>query len=445
MITRVIVGLSFLFASLFCSAELPLTYFHKHFKINVDFDLFFAEILPLKIAFAQATDKTSLPDDLISSYGRIAPGKMKFEKKIAFSLEKLGKNLILESTRGAKEVQVYQKAAPAVVLILTEDGVGSGCIIDDSGQVLTNWHVVGDHETVVAVFKPKDSAELKKELAFKARVEKIDKVADLALLKIINSPKDISKLTFGDSSGLQVGQDTHAIGHPQGEIWTYTKGFISQIRSNYEWATADGIKHQAKVIQTQTPINPGNSGGPLLDDQAHLIGLNSFLAEGQGLNYAVAVDDIRTFLNRKGDRLPAAEAPANLSRCSEAYDTPPNGWPKIVGCYGESIQPPPDFWIVYRRQGTPPAYMAADVGGNGGIDTVTVLSKDKQGKELLIWHFDEDCDGVVDLLGYQSPNKEDIQSFSKPSRDIHIRVIAKELDAAFKTGQIPYKKIAVCH
>ena len=57
-------------------------------------------------------------------------------------------------------------------------------------------------------------------------------------------------------SEAQVGADVHAIGHPQGQTWTYTKGLISQVRPDYQWGP-----HKADVIQTQTPINPGNSGG----------------------------------------------------------------------------------------------------------------------------------------------------------------------------------------
>ena len=67
----------------------------------------------------------------------------------------------------------------------------------------------------------------------------------------------------------------------------------------YEWqAEGDPIKHKADIIQTQTPINPGNSGGPLLSDSGNLIGVNSFKAGGEGLNFAVSVDEVRKFLAR---------------------------------------------------------------------------------------------------------------------------------------------------
>src|SRR6516164_7639410 len=87
-------------------------------------------------------------------------------------------------------------------------------------------------------------------------------------------------------------------------VWTYTTGIISQYRQAYEWqAKDDPIKHKADVIQTQTPINPGNSGGPLLSDSGSLIGVNSFKYDGEGLNFAVSVEEVRKFIGRPGNRI----------------------------------------------------------------------------------------------------------------------------------------------
>jgi S1-C subfamily serine protease len=120
---------------------------------------------------------------------------------------------------------------------------------------------------MAVVFKPRSGAEVKKELAFAATPIKVDQVADLALLKIQAPPKDLSYLPLGEITMVEVGQDVHAIGHPEGEVWTYTTGIVSQIRPGYQWVGLDGLLHQSKVIQTQTALNPGNSGGPLLNDR----------------------------------------------------------------------------------------------------------------------------------------------------------------------------------
>ena len=76
--------------------------------------------------------------------------------------------------------------------------------------------------------------------------------------------------------GLFVGADVHAIGHPFGEDWTYTRGYVSQLRDQYGWKSDLGKHHVADVIQTQTPINPGNSGGPLFSEIGEVVGVTTF-------------------------------------------------------------------------------------------------------------------------------------------------------------------------
>jgi S1-C subfamily serine protease len=296
------------------------------------------------------------------------------EQRLAPALQRLGKTLILERTRGLKEMGIYETAARAVVLGVTNEGFGSGVILNGQGHVLTNWHVVRSQPQVIVVFKPKDSTELKKELAYRAMVAKIDQMADLAILQISTPPKTMMSVPLGDVAKLAVGQDVHAIGHPAGEVWTYTKGIISQIRANYGWSGEDGREHRAKVIQTQTPINPGNSGGPLLDDQARLIGINSFRRTGEGLNYAVAVDEIQAFLQRQESRISPppsrSEPPKRKDQCPDACETKGQGWTDIVGCFLFASTPPPDFWLIYRAPDQPPAYAAQDSHIRGQIDTV---------------------------------------------------------------------------
>jgi S1-C subfamily serine protease len=164
------------------------------------------------------TMPTSLPSVLTVEAGRARV----LEQRVASALQQLGKTLILERTRGAKDVNIYRKAAPAVVLVVADTGLGSGTIIDSQGHVLTNWHVVANAPHVVVVLKPHDSTALKKELAFRALVEKVDAVTDLALLRIDTPPPMLPTLPLGAMASLAVGQDVHAIGHPQGEVWTYT-------------------------------------------------------------------------------------------------------------------------------------------------------------------------------------------------------------------------------
>lgn len=369
--------------------------------------------------------------------------------RIASTLQKLGKNLILESTRGERDIAVFQKAASAVVIVLAgKDSVGSGVIISRDGRVLTNWHVVGDDPKPVIVLKPKDSAELKKELAFLATVIKVDEVADLALLKIVNPPPSLSFLPLGVASSLNIGQDVHAIGHPQGEVWTYTRGIISQVRANYEWKTEEGITHRANIIQTQTPINPGNSGGPLLDENARVVGINSFRhRSGEGLNYAVSVDTINEFLSRQGSREVArVQAPrARELKCTEGYDTLRRGWDDIIGCYQDSVAPPPDIWFVYRARTEFPSYVAMDSDTSGKAGKIDLIKKgvDSQWKTTE-FYVDKDCDGMVDLIMSVKEGSDEPSSSRLPPPNLRMIVLAKEINGAIKTGKIPYPKLRVC-
>jgi S1-C subfamily serine protease len=396
-----------------------------------------------------AASSQQLPEGLLTVFGEAPATDRETERQIASVLQKLGKTLILERTRGAKEIAVYRKAAPAVVFVVAkkenskEFSTGSGAIIDGKGHVITNWHVVQNHPHIFVVFKPKDSVDLKRELVFSATLEKVDQVADLALLKIDNPPKAFASLRLGDISTLTVGQDVHAIGHPHGEVWTYTKGIISQIRPKYKWDVGDGIDHKATVIQTQTPTNAGSSGGPLLDDGGRVIGVNSFVdTKAEGLNYAVAVDVVKAFLKRKVSRKAPttrrSKAVTKGPECPETYDTTGQGWPNILGCYARVSTPPPDAWIVLRGAEGPLAYVAFDWMNGGQIDKVVIV------KDQSNYHFiDIDCDGSVDVIGHQFKDKE-IDSYRNPAKPLTMVSLAKELDSALKTRKIPHRNLRVC-
>ena len=219
-------------------------------------------------------------------------------------------------------------------------------------------------------------------------------------------------MNLGDSAKISVGQDVHAIGHPQGEIWTYTKGIISQIRSQYEWATEEGVEHHAKVIQTQTPISPGSSGGPLFDDAGNLIGINSFQHKSGNLNYAVAVDEIQKFLHKKESLKKESSQSDMEPQCLESYDTKGEGWPNIQGCLFFSDKLPPDFWMVYDAPNKPASYIAMDPDGANRINMVTTSKEDKW--QDLFYLMDTDCDGIIDLIGQQKQGKKTLEATEGP-------------------------------
>src|SRR5262249_49591442 len=205
-------------------------------------------------------------------------------------------------TRGATGVFVFRSVAPAVALVVVGndkqvEGIGTGAFVRKDGYVLTNWHVTAGHSTAVLFLKPPAGAEVKDAKAFGAKVVYQDSTVDLALLKAFSPiPAGLPVIAIGDMSNVQVAEDVHIIGHPHGELWSYSTGVISQIRNDYEWTYSDGSRHHARVLQMQTAINPGNSGGPVLDDSGSMIGLVAMSEEGQNLNYAIAADVIERFL-----------------------------------------------------------------------------------------------------------------------------------------------------
>jgi S1-C subfamily serine protease len=210
-------------------------------------------------------------------------------------------------TRGESGILVFRKVSPSVVMVVTanfkddkisDSGLGTGVIIDSAGYVLTNWHVVHGYEAGIIFLKPISGTEPDKNNAYGVRLISENEQEDLALLKIVKPPAGLAAVKLGDLSSIQVAEDIHIIGHPHGQLWSYSTGVISQVRDNYDWEYSDGSKHEARVLQMQTAINPGNSGGPVLDNNANMLGLVAMSKEGQNLNYAVAVDVIKDFVSK---------------------------------------------------------------------------------------------------------------------------------------------------
>ena len=206
------------------------------------------------------------------------------------------------SARGVNEIRIFEQSAPGVVLVDAYSAMGSGALVSRDGHIFTNSHVVGDAKKVHVYFMPKNVGKYSNNDFATGIIVNNNKTVDLALIKLMNTtPVKIKPLNLAQSTSLKIGQDVHAIGHPNGgSDWTYTRGYIGQLLNDHEWGYDDGINRKAKlVIQTQTPIAPGSSGGPLLNDEGLIIGVNTYSGEFAGANYAVSVNDLRLFLNEK--------------------------------------------------------------------------------------------------------------------------------------------------
>jgi S1-C subfamily serine protease len=310
----------------------------------------------------------------------------------------------LSKTRGVKDAALFKSISPSVVLIVSNDSLGTGSMINSRGEILTNWHVVGENKEVGVIFKPeRDTQRVTKNDVYRAVVVKVDQVSDLALLKVFDFPANRQPLKLGDSSEISIGSDVHAIGHPRGESWTYTKGVISQYRNDYQWSGGKGeIKHRADVIQTQTPINPGNSGGPLISDNGRLIGVNSFKAgDSEGLNFAVSIDDVRNFLSRKESRIvPVKQAVNNDKKCEwrTVYEGKTDDKTGDVVAYDTQCSGKADLEIVTPNDTTRPIFLRADRNLDGKADLL-ILSFARNDKWSMSY-WDNNFDGKWDSVGY---------------------------------------------
>jgi Do/DeqQ family serine protease len=160
-----------------------------------------------------------------------------------------------------------------------QQGIGSGVIIDASGLIITNAHVVDGADRVTVT--------LSDGRTFEGRVLGGDRVTDVAVVKIEGDR--LPTATLGNSDLLRPGEWAIAIGNPLGLNSTVTAGIISATgRSSAQVGIPD---QRASFIQTDAAINPGNSGGPLVNERGEVIGINTAIrANAQGLGFAIPIN-----------------------------------------------------------------------------------------------------------------------------------------------------------
>jgi S1-C subfamily serine protease len=194
---------------------------------------------------------------------------------------------------------IYQQTVPGVVTISTEiarggarsfsQAEGSGIVVDQQGDILTNAHVVAGATQIQVTFNDGHSAT--------GQVKGVDQSADLAVVKVSVSQDQLHPLAIGNSDTLQVGDTALAIGAPFGLQGSFTAGIISGLNRG---TTAPNGRALTGMIQTDAPINPGNSGGALLDGRGQLIGVNDSIqspVEGNvGVGFAIPINRVKAVL-----------------------------------------------------------------------------------------------------------------------------------------------------
>jgi S1-C subfamily serine protease len=209
-------------------------------------------------------------------------------------------------TKGLTPERIYRQDAPGVVQITatsvaqttdpfgqpstrTEQSLGSGFVIDKTGHIVTNYHVVQGAARVQVSFSGQD------QLA--ATVVGTDPSTDTAVLKVDAHARAFTPLPLGDSDAVTVGDPVYAIGNPFGFTRTLTSGLVSAVQREIEAPNTLKIDH---AIQTDAAINHGNSGGPLIDAAGRVIGVTSQISTGNtggqgsvGIGFAIPINTVR--------------------------------------------------------------------------------------------------------------------------------------------------------
>ncbi|WP_024613996.1 trypsin-like peptidase domain-containing protein [Clostridium sp. Ade.TY] len=198
--------------------------------------------------------------------------------------------------------QAFNKVAPAVVIVSTKslsrqngiipqevEGIGTGFIINDKGDILTNYHVIKGAQEVTVTLSTGEEV--------KAKVVNYDENQDIAMIRMQGNFKVPAIAELGDSSKLKPGEEVIAIGTPLSKDFaqTVTKGVISAVGRTVNTETGK----QVNLIQTDTAINPGNSGGPLVNSQGQVIGINTMKLAGgaEGIGFAIPINEVKQKLD----------------------------------------------------------------------------------------------------------------------------------------------------
>src|SRR3989338_2556565 len=201
--------------------------------------------------------------------------------------------------------QVFQEVSPAIVVIMAQlpDGSsqGSGFVVDSSGVIATNFHVVGGAEDIEVKFKDGKTYPV-------TGIIDYDVERDVCVLKI--DAFGLTTASLGNSNLLEPGSKVFVIGAPLGFEYSITDGLYSGKRKDLN----------QNALQFSAPISPGNSGGPLLDPQGRVVGITTFFKpEGQNVNFAIPINEAKKFF-KTSVKIGMAEFAAKLSKAYYYYD-----------------------------------------------------------------------------------------------------------------------------
>ena len=215
---------------------------------------------------------------------------------ITFTASKVWVSAASDCTKSAPEI--FRRISPSVVSVSgvsidplavsnrVSTTIGSGFIIDPSGLVITNYHVIEGCGAITATLADGDME--------RAALVGIDPILDLAILRIPAPSQGLTSVQLGDSTGIEVGQDVLAIGNPFGLGQTATRGVISGIHRGLSSAP---MSTPLPIIQSDAALQPGTSGGPLVNLCGEVIGINTAMFErGPDISFAIPIHLVKAIL-----------------------------------------------------------------------------------------------------------------------------------------------------
>jgi len=189
---------------------------------------------------------------------------------------------------------IYKQVSAGVVTITSNVGngqaIGSGIVLDTSGDILTNAHVIaGARQMQVTLSNGQTVA---------ATLIGSNSAADLAIIRISAPASSLHPVTLGNSDSVQIGDLVYAIGSPFGLSGSFTEGIVSNLNQG---GSASNGASLSGLIQTDAAINPGNSGGPLVNAQGQVIGINNSIespVDGNvGVGFAIPINQVKQLLS----------------------------------------------------------------------------------------------------------------------------------------------------
>ena len=320
--------------------------------------------------------------------------------------------------------QIYRKDGPGVVFIRADvvqrtsspfgfpeeqrgEATGSGFVIDEQGDILTNAHVVEGAHKIRVSFDDDKTVD--------AKLVGQDASNDVALLKVKTSKSELHPLDLGDSKKVKVGDAVVAIGNPLGLDRTVTTGIVSALARELEAPNGFTIQN---VIQTDAAINPGNSGGPLLDSLGRVIGINSQIATAGGgggnigIGFAVPINKAKEIADQLKKEGKVERAYLGITGVT------------ISSAMADSLNLPTDKGVLVQRVTGP----AKKAGIKGGDTQVTVEGQQLfLGGDVIVQIDNKKVNSMTDVIGYVDSKKPGDEVSLKLQRGSKSRTVKVKL------------------